>query len=93
MSKMKKFTAGLLCLAMICSMTACNARKSNTRLLGYSYYESTMNILRDQLTKAGFEVEVNLQPDYSSMVTARDTGEWDIAMSGWTTVTGNPDTL
>lgn len=105
MSKMKKFTAGLLCLAMICSMTACNARKSNTtnsatdsnaqkekiRLLGYSYYESTMNILRDQLTKAGFEVEVNLQPDYSSMVTARDTGEWDIAMSGWTTVTGNPD--
>ena len=105
MSKMKKFTAGLLCLAMICSMTACNARKSNTtnsatdsnaqkekiRLLGYSNYESTMNILRDQLTKAGFEVEVNLQPDYSSMVTARDTGEWDIAMSGWTTVTGNPD--
>lgn len=105
MSKMKKFTAGLLCLAMICSMTACNARKSNTtnsatdsnaqkekiRLLGYSYYESTMNILRDQLTKAGFEVEVNLQPDYSSMVTARDTGEWDIVMSGWTTVTGNPD--
>ena len=50
-----------------------------------------MNILRDQLTKAGFEVEVNLQPDYSSMVTARDTGEWDIVMSGWTTVTGNPD--
>ena len=105
MSKMKKFTAGLLCLAMICYMTACNARKSNTtnsatdsnaqkekiRLLGYSYYESTMNILRDQLTKAGFEVEVNLQPDYSSMVTARDTGEWDIVMSGWTTVTGNPD--
>ena len=105
MSKMKKFTAGLLCLAMICSMTACNARNSNTtnsatdsnaqkekiRLLGYSYYESTMNILRDQLTKAGFEVEVNLQPDYSSMVTARDTGEWDIVMSGWTTVTGNPD--
>ena len=105
MSKMKKFTAGLLCLAMICSMTACNAGKSNTtnsatdsnaqkekiRLLGYSYYESTMNILRDQLTKAGFEVEVNLQPDYSSMVTARDTGEWDIVMSGWTTVTGNPD--
>lgn len=105
MSKMKKFTAGLLSLAMVCSMTACNARKSDTtnpttdsktetekiRLLGYSYYESTMNILRDQLTKAGFEVEVNLQPDYSSMVTARDTGEWDIAMSGWTTVTGNPD--
>ena len=101
----KKIIAVLLVLTMVLSLAACNKRtaggtgssgesggnKETIRLLGYSYYESTMNILRDQLSKAGFEVEINMQPDYASMVTARDTGEWDLAMSGWTTVTGNPD--
>ncbi|XCP86110.1 ABC transporter substrate-binding protein [Roseburia hominis] len=103
MNKMKKFTAVVLVLAMVLSLAACgkktsggSGKKTETtgetiRLLGYSYYESTMNILRDQLTKAGFEVELNMQPDYSSMVTVRDTGEWDLCISGWTTVTGNPD--
>ncbi len=104
--KLRKLTAVLLVGAMVLSLAACGKKSSNSgdggsgsseagsetiRLLGYSYYESTMNILRDQLTKAGFNVEIDMQPDYASMVTARDTGNWDIAMSGWTTVTGNPD--
>lgn len=99
---MKKMVAFALSLAMVFSVAACGKQTTGgdssvktepqkVRLLGYSYYESTMNILRDQLTKAGFEVELDTQPDYSSMVTKRDTGEWDICMSGWTTVTGNPD--
>lgn len=103
--KLKKLTAVLLVGAMVLSLAACGKKSSNSdggsgssdteketiRLIGYSYYESTMNILRDQLTKAGFDVQIDMQPDYASMVTARDTGNWDIAMSGWTTVTGNPD--
>lgn len=104
--KLRKLTAVLLVGAMVLSLAACGKKSSNSgdggsgsseagsetiRLLGYSYYESTMNILRDQLTKAGFNVEIDMQPDYASMVTARDTGNWDLAMSGWTTVTGNPD--
>lgn len=107
MRKMKRFLAVLLAMAMVISMAACSKKneessgsesKSKTetsaetiRLLGYSSYESTMNILRDQLIKAGVEVELNMQPDYSSMKTIRDSGDWDICISGWTTVTGNPD--
>ncbi|MCB6543713.1 hypothetical protein LI170_16415, partial [Desulfovibrio desulfuricans] len=36
-------------------------------------------------------MDLNTQPDYSSFKTVLDTGNWDVAMSGWTTVTGNPD--
>lgn len=67
------------------------AAAETIRLLGYSAQESSLNILRDQLTKAGFNVELNTQPDYSSFKTVVETGEWDLSMSGWTTVTGNPD--
>ncbi len=49
------------------------------------------NILRDQLTKAGFEVELDTQPDYASFLVPLKAGDYDIAVTGWTTVTGNPD--
>lgn len=101
----KKILSLLLCGAMVCSLAACgktkkpssggesgaNASGVTLRLLGYSAQESDLNILRDQLTKAGFNVELNTQPDYSSFKTVLDTGAWDLAMSGWTSVTGNPD--
>ena len=61
------------------------------RIVGYSSQEADLNIIRDQLNKAGFTVELNTQPDYSSYKTVVDSGAWDLAMSGWTTVTGNPD--
>lgn len=61
------------------------------RILGMSSSEMDLNILADQLKKAGFNVELNVQPDYSSFSTIQDTGEWDLSLTGWTTVTGNPD--
>ncbi len=61
------------------------------RMIGYANIEPDMNILRDSLSKAGFEVEMNVQPDYSSYAAVIDTGEFDLAVSGWTTVTANPD--
>lgn len=60
-------------------------------LLGMSSNESDMNIIRDQLTKNGFNVKLNLQPDYGSFKAQEDAGNYDISLSGWTTVTGNPD--
>ncbi|KZE46206.1 hypothetical protein AV540_00935 [Brevibacillus parabrevis] len=60
-------------------------------LLGQSSGESDLNIIRDQLTKNGFNVKLNLQPDYGSFKTQEDAGNYDISLSGWTTVTGNPD--
>lgn len=60
-------------------------------LLGMSINESDLNIIRDQLTKNGFNVKLNIQPDYGSFKAQEDAGNFDIAHSSWTTVTGNPD--
>ncbi|WP_028561951.1 ABC transporter substrate-binding protein [Paenibacillus pinihumi] len=63
----------------------------NIELLGMSANESDINIVRDQLTKNGFNVKLNIQPDYSTFKAQQDAGNYDISLSGWTTVTGNPD--
>lgn len=60
-------------------------------LLGQSSGEANLNIVRDQLIKAGFDVEINMQPDYSSFTAAIAAGNYDAAITGWTTVTGNVD--
>lgn len=60
-------------------------------VLGTSSNEDDLNILRDQLTNNGFDVKLNIQPDYGSFTTQRDAGNYDIAVNSWTTVTGNPD--
>lgn len=60
-------------------------------LLGMSTGEADMNILRDQLIKNGFDVKLNIQPDYGSFSAQKDAGNYDLALSSWTTVTGNPD--
>lgn len=60
-------------------------------LLGMSSSEEDMNILRDQLVKNGFKVKLNIQPDYGSYKAQQDAGNFDVVLSSWTTVTGNPD--
>ncbi|WP_459503223.1 ABC transporter substrate-binding protein [Bacillus sp. C1] len=60
-------------------------------ILGQSSSETDINIVRDQLTKNGFKVKLNLQPDYGGFKAQRSAGNYDIALSSWTTVTGNPD--
>lgn len=71
--------------------SAVNAQPVDITLLAMSAYEKDVNIVRDQLSKAGFNVKLNLQPDYGSFVGQKDAGNYDLAISGWTTVTGNPD--
>ncbi len=61
------------------------------QILAMSMDEKNLNILRDQLSKAGFNVKINIQPDYGSFVGQKDAKNYDMALSGWTTVTGNPD--
>ncbi|WP_082677341.1 ABC transporter substrate-binding protein [Bacillus sp. FJAT-29937] len=60
-------------------------------LLGMTSGEEDLNILRDQLVKNGFKVKLNIQPDYGSFKAQQDAGNFDAALSSWTTVTGNPD--
>ncbi|MEY8738122.1 hypothetical protein AB9M62_00295, partial [Bacillales bacterium AN1005] len=65
--------------------------KPTIEILGSSTSESDINILRDQLIKNGFDVKLNIQPDYASFKAQQDAGNYDVAVSSWTTVTGNPD--
>ncbi|WP_062532410.1 ABC transporter substrate-binding protein [Jeotgalibaca dankookensis] len=65
--------------------------KPTIEILGMSANETDMNIVRDQLIKNGFDVKLNTQPDYSSFSAQQDAGNFDLAVTGWTTVTGNPD--
>lgn len=71
--------------------TSETTEKNTIELLGTSSNETDMNIVRDQLIKNGFEVKLNTQPDYASFQTQKEAGNYDLAISSWTTVTGNPD--
>jgi len=94
----KKLWASLILATMAMGLSACSsesesndAAKETIRIVGMSSNEIDLNILADQLKKANFDVEINMQPDYSSYSAAVDTGDWDLNLTGWTTVTGNPD--
>src|SRR5699024_8390059 len=60
-------------------------------VLGMASDEDDMNIVRDELVKNGFDVKLNIQPDYGSFQGQEEAGNFDVSLSGWTTVTGNPD--
>ncbi|REB08110.1 hypothetical protein DVB69_09080 [Sporosarcina sp. BI001-red] len=65
--------------------------KVQIEVLGMGSGEEDLNIVRDQLIKNGFDVKLNIQPDYGTFSSQKDAGNFDLALSSWTTVTGNPD--
>ncbi|MGG0643796.1 ABC transporter substrate-binding protein [Sporosarcina gallistercoris] len=65
--------------------------KVQIEVLGMGSGEEDLNIVRDQLIKNGFDVKLNIQPDYGTFSAQKDAGNFDLALSSWTTVTGNPD--
>lgn len=71
--------------------TGAKAGTTDLTLLFMSNNEEEGNVVRDQLSKAGFNVKLNMQPDYSSYRAQIEAGNYDIEIAGWTTVTGNPD--
>ncbi|RIX60374.1 hypothetical protein D3P08_02065 [Paenibacillus nanensis] len=71
--------------------TAADNSAVDIELLGMSANEADLNIVRDQLSKNGFNVKLNIQADYGTFKAQQDAGNYDIALSSWTTVTGNPD--
>lgn len=68
-----------------------NGSQVEIEVLGMSSSEDDLNTVRDQLEKNGFKVKLNIQPDYGSFTSQKEAGNYDIAHSSWTTVTGNPD--
>ncbi|WP_436894330.1 ABC transporter substrate-binding protein [Staphylococcus gallinarum] len=65
--------------------------KPTIKFLGQASYENDMNIVKDQLETAGFNVKMNIQPDYGSYRTQREAGNYDIEIDDWTTVFGDPN--
>ena len=101
---MKKLLALALSAVMAFSLVACGGQgggkeevellpvqPETIKILAQTNREAEVNILRDQLTHAGFIVEADMQPDYASVSAARDKGNYDICISGWSTGTGNLD--
>lgn len=66
-------------------------KKPTIRFLGQASYENDMNIVKEQLEQAGFNVKMNIQPDYGSYRTQREAGNYDIQIDDWTTVFGDPN--
>lgn len=60
--------------------------------LGYSSADETLaNIVRDQLTKKGFEVELKAFPDGASLKNCQVNGDADMCFFSWGNVVGTPD--
>ena len=60
-------------------------------LLSLSSLETETNVIRDQLTKAGFDVTVSIQPDYGSLFAQVEARNFDIQMGTFRVLPGNPD--
>lgn len=60
-------------------------------LLAESKNEKIANIVRDLLTKQGFEITMSLQTDYGSYAAQAEGGNFDIIVCSWGTPTGSPD--
>lgn len=56
-----------------------------------TYGAKDATIVKDQLEKVGIKVNLVQTPDYATFKEKINNGDFDIAYSGWTTVTGNPD--
>ncbi len=90
---MKKFLIASS-IAMI-TLTSCTSKeveeKQDVNLVTMNVYSQTAEVIAAQLNSAGFDTNVITTPDYSSFVAELNKNEYDIATTGWTTVTGNPD--
>ena len=100
---MKKLLALVLSIALILTMfagcgvktkgtdTGTDHEKVPTTLLSLSSLETETNVVRDQLTKAGFDVTLSIQPDYGSLFTQVDARNSDIYLCTMKVLSGNPD--
>ena len=100
---MKKLFALVLSIALILTMFAgCGVKTKGTEtgtdhekvpitLLSLSSLETETNVVRDQLTKAGFDVTLSIQPDYGSLFTQVDARNYDIYLCTMKVLSGNPD--
>lgn len=102
--KLRRVLACIMTGAMLCTMTACgsapkggggkgqSSEKIPITILARSDKDLTdVGVIRDLLTKAGFEVTLSQQPDFGSFRAQMDAGNYDLAISSWASISGNGD--
>lgn len=99
--KSKKVLSLILIVMLI--LTACSTGSQNTSNgsatsaleLDFVYRAGSADkeatIVKDQLEKIGVKVNLIQTPDYATYIEKLNNGAFDMALSSWTTVTGNPD--
>ena len=63
----------------------------NLKLLYQSTDESVANVIRDELSKAGINVEMSAASDGATFREQEGNGNFDIAISSWANPVGTPD--
>ena len=97
-----KFRKVIILMLVLLMLTGCNSKKNKVEKsagvdvsldLVYmsTYGAKDATIIKDQLEKVGIKVNLVQTPDYATYKEKLANGDFDIAYSGWTTVTGNPD--
>lgn len=99
---MKRLLSILLCMTLLLTtvLTGCtkDAEKGKEgkeeialSMITVPLFETEANVVRDQLKKVGFNVNLNILPDYSSLFTQVDARNYDIMLLSMKVLTGNPD--
>ena len=97
----KMFLLAFIALAVIMNLHAAGNRAqaelpgagTEINVIGWAGGETdfNMNLIRGMLADQGFDVRINILPDAASWLALVQAGNYDLALSTWTTVTGNPD--
>ena len=81
----------ILLILISCGSSQQSANNVDVQIIGMAINEKELNVMRDILSKNGFNPKVNMLPDYASFIGQLEANNYDIAINSWNTVTGNPD--
>ena len=87
----------ILLFSLLLTVSCGSSSKSGTKnkvdikIISMAVEEKSLNVMRDILSKNGFNPTINMLPDYASFTGQLEANNYDIAITSWNTVTGNPD--
>ena len=81
----------ILLILISCGSSQQSANNVDVQIIGMAINEKELNVMRDILSKNGFNPKVNMLPDYASFIGQLEANNYDIAINSWNTITGNPD--
>lgn len=74
-----------------CSSSQQSTNNVDIQIVTMAIHEKELNVMRDILSKNGFNPKINMLPDYASFIGTLNANNYDIAINSWNTITGNPD--